>query len=398
MLHKLWRKVPFRIRTAPTVRRLIRLILKAKFIGLQFNFIQKTRSKKHIASKFQFKSVILAWPTYDWNIPLKQRPQHIAEAFSRIKGFAYIFATRNAYDNLKSVRFLHENLAITPLFWQLLKQVDYIHVYANDPNFTLQDFKRIEKFAIPVIYEILDEFDVALQGGNSIEILARHNYVLRSKILLKVVVTSSVLKSALSRAGYPENKMILSPNACDTKHFLLNEVPDHKEPVVGYFGALASWFDYELLRKLASENPNFKFKLIGMDYDGSLFESKVLEMPNIDYLGTIPYSILPQFVDFDVAIVPFKINAITLATSPIKVYEYLACGIPVVSTRLPECEKIEFIQIADTANDFSKEIKSAISADSFTARLARRKYAMTQSWDARAVDISNSLEMRAERI
>lgn len=396
LIQKLWHKIPFKLRASPLLRSIIRVLVIVKLFDLRLRFIANYKSRDLILTRFQSKIIMLSWPTYDWNIPLKQRPQHMAEAISRQEELAYIFSTRNVYDNLKSNQVLDHHLAITPFFWHFAKHVDVIHIYANDPNFKLRDFKKLEKLAIPVIYEVLDEFDVALQGGNSSEILQRHNYILKSKLVKKIVVTSSKLKVSLMETGYSEHKILLIPNACDTNHFALTKILEHEKPVIGYFGAFASWFDYTLLRNLASNNLNFLFKLVGVDYDGTLSKSQIIDLPNIEYLGVIPYDELPKWIDFDVAIVPFKINAITVATSPIKVYEYLACGIPVVSTRLPECEAIDLIQIASNEVEFAKEIAIAIANDSLKARLARREFATTQSWDARATDFVNALEMKEQ--
>lgn len=101
-----------------------------------------------------------------------------------------------------------------------------------------------------------------------------------------------------------------------------------------------------------------------MDYDGSIWKSGILSQENIRYLGAVDYQSLPSEIQFTVAILPFKVNDITISTSPIKIYEYLASGFPVVSAPLPECEAISHVSIGVGYEDFEEKIKSAIVVDS----------------------------------
>ena len=120
------------------------------------------------------------------------------------------------------------------------------------------------------------------------------------------------------------------------------------KPIAGYYGALARWFDYELLRETARLRPDWSFVLIGPDHDGSLARSKLDRLPNVHWLGPRPYLALPGYLHrFDVATIPFAINDITLATSPLKLYEYFAAGRPVISTPMPECAA--FAEVSDRA-------------------------------------------------
>ncbi len=112
---------------------------------------------------------------------------------------------------------------------------------------------------------------------------------------------------------------------------------DINGPIIGYYGAIAEWFDTELIVHCAMEHPDWNFVLIGstVGCDTSSLE----KLKNVHLLGEKPYKELPLYLyHFDVCTIPFKINPLTLATNPVKFYEYLSSGKPVVTVRLPELE------------------------------------------------------------
>ena len=228
----------------------------------------------------------------------------------------------------------------------------------------------------------MDEFDTALQGGGVNKALTRHDYALRSNQVELIITTAESMVN-----GIPENfreKVRYIPNACDPSHFQIQHIPEGK-PVIGYFGALASWFDYEIIRYCAQQNPEWTFLLLGIDYDGSLGKSRVLELANVEYLGVVDYKELPGKIPFTVSILPFILNEITLSTSPVKVYEYLACGFPVVATPIPECLKISEIAIGKSKEEFELQIKNEITCDNEDKRKLRRDFSLTQTWESRAL-------------
>jgi teichuronic acid biosynthesis glycosyltransferase TuaH len=392
-LRSIWRKLPFRIRKSSFVHYLYYHLSNWRHSRLNIKY--RNRIKKQNLSFLQEVSnriTVISWPTYDWNIPLKQRPQHIAESLSQSGKVYYIFTTRNAYDKLYNPIKLANNLLLHCDFWSIAKDVDFIHVYANDPLLNKRMFKKIEKLKKKIIYEILDDFSPDLQGGNSLKIKKRHNYALKSKFVTLTIATSQPLLDKAIAAGADKESTIYIPNGCDTLHFQLKKMKTKNKFIVGYFGALASWVDYEIIEHIAKSKPEWTIRLIGIDYDGSLPKSKILRNSNIHYAGIIPYEKLPSQIDFDVAILPFKLNTITQGTSPIKIYEYLASGFPVVSTPLPECLVIPSVSVAKDASEFLGKIQSEGDNDSNFLRDQRRKYAELQSWKHRSDSIIQFLE------
>lgn len=168
------------------------------------------------------------------------------------------------------------------------------------------------------------------------------------------------------------------------------------EAIIGYYGALANWVDYRLIRDVARLRPEWCWCLIGPDYDGSMGKSGILEEPNVFYLGPKPCYELPSYLaGFDIAAILFKLNNITLSTSPIKLFEYMAGGKPIVSTPLPECLKYGSVHIAKTATKWvtTCEVFLKLSKDDPYWQLLEKE-AAENSWDARARQIMEALGIK----
>jgi hypothetical protein len=166
--------------------------------------------------------------------------------------------------------------------------------------------------------------------------------------------------------------------------------------VIGYTGALAEWFDYELLTGVCRKCPDLEFVLVGSDYDGSIHRSELLECENLTWLGHKPYQQLFAYTwRFDATIIPFRVNQITMATSPVKLFEYFACRKVVVSTPLPECLNYPEIFIGKSADEFTAKLREALRV-SHQAQLTRRldEIARQNTWDARVSSILKKLQNR----
>ena len=136
------------------------------------------------------------------------------------------------------------------------------------------------------------------------------------------------------------------------------------------------------------------FLLLGPDHDGTLKQSGIASQPNIIWLGPRPHSIVPQYLRyFDVATIPFKVNNITLSTSPIKLFEYLAAGKPVVTTAMPECRKHEGALVAESYAEFVAHIDRALDLRNDPTLQARiQKEAQRNTWKARVEQILTAVQ------
>ena len=186
------------------------------------------------------------------------------------------------------------------------------------------------------------------------------------------------------------------PNGTDFEHFhrlppnnLLREVP---KPVIGYYGAIAEWFDTDIVEYIASERPEWSLVLIGHTFGSDVQSLKPYR--NIRLLGEKPYSELPKFLSgFDVGIIPFRINDLTLSTNPVKFYEFMSSGKPVVATRLPELLPFaDYLYLAGTKEDFLEKIEAALQEKDESLTRKRIEFARENDWEARVKQISVHVE------
>ena len=206
-----------------------------------------------------------------------------------------------------------------------------------------------------------------------------------------LVIASSALLEDRCRAL--NRKTIQVKNGTEFHHF--NEPKQNGEldhlrgrPIIGYYGAISDWFNMELVAYCARQRPQWQFVLIGATFGADL--SPVEELPNVHFLGEKPYARLPGYLAyFDVCTIPFKLIPLTLATNPVKFYEYLSAGKPVVSVNLPELMPYsDDCYLASNAEQFVEQLERALQEKDNTQNVARRfELARANSWDARAKSI-----------
>ncbi len=142
-----------------------------------------------------------------------------------------------------------------------------------------------------------------------------------------------------------------------------SDVADLPCPIIGFHGLLADWVDFELIKKTAEHFNNGSMVLIGKIAVDAEQKVKILgDVENIHFLGRKPYAELPAYCKaFDVALNPFTINELTLSANPLKVREYLAAGLPVVSTDIPEVRVLEDVLVGTSHDDFIAKIEFALA-------------------------------------
>ena len=159
-------------------------------------------------------------------------------------------------------------------------------------------------------------------------------------------------------------------------------------PVVGYIGAIAKWFDINLVADAARRLPDWRFVLVGSTVGCDIEEAK--KMPNIEFVGETPYTRVPYYLSgFDVCMIPFQITELTKATNPVKVYEYLSAGKPVVSTPMPEVVRLgDRVFIADGGEAFVDQLQAAYAVRNDRERQRDwREWAAGQDWSIRATQL-----------
>lgn len=314
------------------------------------------------------KGIIVYPPTVDWNIPLLQRPQHMARHLAR-NGWLYFYCTTNAYDSVSGFEEISENLYLTDKFEELVEVLDsfFMFVHCAHPTLSVPRLKDLGSKAT-LIYDYLDEIHPDVSGLKPRDVLERHTYMIKNSTA--VVATARKLFSEV--AGLRKGGVHLLPNAVDYEHFHrrpepgampreMRKIRDSGGPILGYFGAIAKWFDYELVKQIARANPGWNIVLIGWDYDDTIRQSGIDRFGNIHYLGIKGYDVLPEYaVWFDVCILPFVLNDITHSTSPIKLFEYMALGKPIVATPIREVGNYKSPLVAETPEEFTEKTNLAL--------------------------------------
>jgi polysaccharide pyruvyl transferase CsaB len=166
---------------------------------------------------------------------------------------------------------------------------------------------------------------------------------------------------------------------------------------VGYFGYLAgAWFDWELLAGAARRRPAWRFYLIG--YGGS--PDGVVLPTNVELLGKQPQADLAAFAaNWDVAVIPFKPDRLAAGADPIKTYEYLAMGLPVVVTGVyPPAGGEAFVARAEGEAEFLAAIERAATHQATEEIAARRAFADTCTWDHRLDTLLGALAAGHQRV
>jgi glycosyltransferase involved in cell wall biosynthesis len=175
--------------------------------------------------------------------------------------------------------------------------------------------------------------------------------------------------------------------ACDSHTDIPEEMKIFRHPVIGFFGLVADWIDLDLIRFLAESRPNWNFVLIGkVVTDTRVFEN----VPNVHMIGRKPYEMLPNYAKaFDAAILPFAVNELTLAANPLKMREYLAAGLPVVATAIPEAEKMKTVlHVAQDKLDFLNRLELILSSGCTGPQMRISQQMDCESWDHKVEELS----------
>ncbi|HEV2856753.1 MAG TPA: glycosyltransferase [Thermoanaerobaculia bacterium] len=157
---------------------------------------------------------------------------------------------------------------------------------------------------------------------------------------------------------------------------------------IGYVGALGPWFDVEAVGQAARTLPDWRFRLAGRVEDPEV--TALSGLPNLETVGEIPFAEVPGFLsDLDVALVPFRDLPLTRAVDPVKLYEALALGLPVVARRLPETERWPepLVYLYDDPESFLRQLRRAVQERTPELAQERRRAAEGESWDLRAAEL-----------
>lgn len=244
-----------------------------------------------------------------------------------------------------------------------------------------------ERFVWPVVYDCMD-FHAGFSTVRAAMVAQEAELLAAADV---VVASSSVLEQ---NALQHRDEVLVLRNACDYEHFAKTARATNARPVIGYYGAIADWFDSALVADLAERRPDWDFLLIGSAYGADI--SRLVQLPNVSLTGEEPYESLPAWLGrFDVAIIPFKRTSLTEATNPVKVYEILAGGKPIVSVPIPEVAALApLVRLASTAEEFEREIAAALGEG---GDMERRAFARENTWERRYDVLADAIALVVRR-
>ena len=213
-----------------------------------------------------------------------------------------------------------------------------------------------------------------------------------------VVITSAEKLYASKRHLHP--KTYLVPHGVDSEHFgkaclpgtiVPKELEGLPIPIIGFWGLIHEWIDIDLIYHVASQRPQWSFVLIGKV---GVDCSSLKKLSNVHLLGVRSYDTLPAFAKgFAVGIMPFKINRLTENVNPIKLREYLAAGLSVVSTPLPEARAYRgVVRFGANVDEFVEALDLAVRDTSEESVRMRLESVKGETWVARVDQISQHVE------
>jgi glycosyltransferase involved in cell wall biosynthesis len=249
-----------------------------------------------------------------------------------------------------------------------------------------------------VIYQVSDKYDANLMD-HATDLATIRKLHERAIDNADIVLYSG--QKLLAEAEQGLEKSFLLEQAVDFDHWspvgngsleVAEAVARIPRPRLGYFGAIEPWLiDQELIKRAARERPEWQWIFIGNKSRGVEVEA----LPNTHFLPPVPYQELPHYAaGFDVCVLPWDTaHSFTSYGSAIKVREYLATGLPVVISPLPEYESMSnVLRIARSPDDWFSLIAEALAENDPAAAKARQAAVSNGTWDARAEWVSGLIE------
>jgi glycosyltransferase involved in cell wall biosynthesis len=271
-----------------------------------------------------------------------------------------------------------------PILWGYVPQAESL-IEALDPSL--------------VIYHCVDDVSAHARIDSASFRAAEERFAGRADLVM------ASAPELLRRMRELSGNVLYAPNVADTELFAGALEPGGDgdpgmaalpAPRLAFTGAISAIkLDVELLKALARAHPEWSLALVGPVGLGDPHTdvSALAAEPNVHLLGTRGYEQLPSVLrEADAGLIPYARNELTDSIFPMKVYEYLAAGLPVVATELPALSEVEEVRTAADATTFIALLEDELAHDDEQRRLARSRAAQEHSWTARLREISTAIE------
>lgn len=336
--------------------------------------------------KNEYKGIIIYAESVHWE-PV-QRPHHFLRELGN-NGYLCFFLEYDVNKEIiieekyKNVYWINGQEKILPLLKdkQVIFLITYFLQYIYSENYKNKT----------IWFDVLDRLDF-FSGYNKLS-----KKIWKELIKKADIVTYSARK--LKKFIRNRKDAILLENACNLEDFKITEkimpqdmksILEKRKPIIGYYGAIESWFDFNIIKEIDSRN---KYEIVII---GRLGEKlKKYESKNVHYLGPKDYKELKNYAShFDVAIIPFIINELTDNVSPVKFFEYLALNLPIISTPIHEMKyyKSPILKLTNKKENINDQIEDLLKLDKEYIKKECEKISEKNTWKSRIIEVEKLLK------
>ena len=364
-------------------------------------------------SKFADGHAVLCFSHLRWDFVF-QRPQHLLGRFAKRHDVLFVeepvydggeprFVVTSKRDGLKvAVPHLPHGTDVSAIDPMMRKLLDRLLQEQGIENFVAWYYTPMmlgwseHLRPLAVVYDCMDELSAFKNAPVELRVKEAELFALAD-----LVFTGGRSLYKVKREQH--TAVYCFPSSIDVDHFTraLDVETDPVDqggiprPRIGFCGVIDERSDIQLLRRVAEMRPDWQFVMLGPVV--KIDENDLPRHENIHYLGAKNYDDLPDYIGgWDVAMMPFALNESTRFISPTKTPEYLAAGLPVVSTPIRDVVRpygeVGLVRIAETAEEFVASIRAALTEDLAEHRRKAAEFLETMSWDKTFEAMSELIE------
>lgn len=349
--------------------------------GVTFNTKYNQRPLNLAKYSSQTNKIVL-FVTWQWNVE-----EPIENAYKEV--YPNVFEVP-MYKFLGSIKQLNECL-IQPHGWN-----SKIFVITLPSKQFITQLYKLREFEFNIVYDIMDEWEEFQKLGQAIW----YQRELEEELILNSDAVFAVSKPLIEKFNHLRNDIYLNGNGYSEKMLgkqnkliAVSQAKTNKIIKIGYFGHLTeSWFDWQLVFELAKLNKNVIFEIIGYGCSDHTIQ-EIKNHPNICYLGQKKHEELVDFAKFwKVGLIPFKNSVLSEAVDPIKIYEYLYFGIPVISSGIPHLKSYPNTWTISSPAEGDQKIKEILSRKiTFANGNEIADFLTKTQWDQRFMDLFSTI-------